>query len=415
VSRIAVRVEGLGKRYRLGAGERHGTLRDAIAHAIAAPFHRVRGPLQDRPARARTEFWALRDVSFEIERGEVVGVIGRNGAGKTTLLRILSRITEPTEGRAQLRGRVGSLLEVGTGFHPELSGRENIYLNGAIMGMRRHEIDRKFDDIVAFAELEEFVDTPVKRYSSGMYVRLAFAVAAHLESDIMLVDEILAVGDVRFQRKCLGKMDEVARDGRTVLFISHQMNQIRRLCGRSMWLDAGRLRAFGPTVSVTSAYEAEAGSRPRQAALADRDAHLGARFLAWEVVAPRGDRPNLLASLGPVTVRFLLQVNRPIRGGHHGIGLYDDEGRLLWGTATDGLRLDPGIHEIVYDLDALPVIPGSYAWHVTIFAGPGTDLLDSWQAVPDLVVGTEPLGHYRDECAGFLNIPSKVTVRPQAE
>ena len=415
MSQIAIRVESLGKRYRIGAGERYGTLRETIAQGVTAPLRRLRGFRGDPRDRPRTEFWALRDVSFQVERGAVVGVIGRNGAGKTTLLRILSRITEPTEGRAELRGRVGSLLEVGTGFHAELTGRENVYLNGAILGMRKREIDRKFDDIVAFAELEEFVDTPVKRYSSGMYVRLAFAVAAHLETEIMLVDEILAVGDLRFQRKCLGKIDEVARDGRTVLFISHQMNQIRRLCGRSMWLDAGHLRAFGSTVDVASQYEAEAGSRVTQASLASRDDRLDARFLGWEIGEPRAERPNLLTSLGPVRVRFLLRANRPIRGGHHGIGLYDAEGRLLWGASTDGLRLDVGIHEIVYDFDALPVVPGNYAWHVTMFAEGGVDLLDSWQAVPDLIVGTEPLGHHRDEWAGFLNIPCKVTVRQQTE
>jgi lipopolysaccharide transport system ATP-binding protein len=222
MSEIAIRVEKLSKRYQIGvAQQRHDTLRDALGANLARLRPTRRAP---RAARHADEFWALRDVSFEVKRGEVVGIIGRNGAGKSTLLKILSRITEPTSGQAQIHGRVGSLLEVGTGFHPELTGRENIYLNGAILGMRRFEIERKFDEIVAFAEIERFLDTPVKRYSSGMYVRLAFAVAAHLEPEILLVDEVLAVGDAAFQKKCLGKMGDVAKEGRTVLFVSHSQH-----------------------------------------------------------------------------------------------------------------------------------------------------------------------------------------------
>ncbi len=235
---VAIRVDGLGKRYTLGGPrERYGTLRDQIGRAGAS----LRGLLRRRQrADARPPFWALKDVSFEVKRGEAVGIIGRNGAGKSTLLKILSRITEPTEGGADLYGRVGSLLEVGTGFHPELTGRENIYLNGAILGMRRAEIVRQFDAIVAFAEVEKFVDTPVKHYSSGMYTRLAFAVAAHLEPDILIVDEVLAVGDAEFQKKCLGKMEEVAGRGRTVLFVSHNMTAVLKLCARAVILKDGR-------------------------------------------------------------------------------------------------------------------------------------------------------------------------------
>jgi lipopolysaccharide transport system ATP-binding protein len=215
MSELSIRAESLSKRYRIGLAQgRHDTLRDTLAAGLS----RLRRPSEE--ARRAAEIWALRDVSFEVRQGEVVGIIGRNGAGKSTLLKILSRITEPTAGRAHIHGRVGSLLEVGTGFHPELTGRENIFLNGAILGMRRHEIERKFDEIVDFAEIERFLDTPVKRYSSGMYVRLAFAVAAHLEPEILLVDEVLAVGDAAFQKKCLGKMGDVAREGRTVLFVS---------------------------------------------------------------------------------------------------------------------------------------------------------------------------------------------------
>ena len=249
-------VEGLGKRYRIGARRaRYKSLRDVLAEAASLPVRAVRSLAGRAPSRSPlTTIWALRDVSFRIGHGEVVGIIGRNGAGKSTLLKILSRITEPTTGTAEIRGRVGSLLEVGTGFHPELTGGENIYLNGAILGMRRHEIESRFDEIVAFAGVEKFVDTPVKHYSSGMYLRLAFAVAAHLEPEILLVDEVLAVGDAAFQRKCLDKMEEVGERGRTVLFISHNMPAITRLCARTILLDDGTVIADGPSHEVVSMY-----------------------------------------------------------------------------------------------------------------------------------------------------------------
>src|SRR6185436_12079439 len=219
-----VRVESLSKQYRLGSRESaYGTLRESIVEAVRSPFKRLR-------SNNGNSIWALQDLNFEVAPGEVLGIVGRNGAGKSTLLKVLSRITQPTTGRAELFGRVASLLEVGTGFHPELTGRENIYLNGAILGMERVEIERKFDEIVAFAEIEKFIDTPAKHYSSGMYMRLAFAVAAHLEPEILLVDEVLAVGDVAFQKKCLGKMGEVAQEGRTILFVSHNMTAIKQLC-----------------------------------------------------------------------------------------------------------------------------------------------------------------------------------------
>lgn len=258
MSEIAIRVEGLGKKYYIGRKqEKYRTLRDTLAHAFTAPFRRVGKLLQGQATGAAEldeTIWALRDVSFEVKEGEVVGIIGRNGAGKSTLLKVLSRITEPTEGYAEIHGRVGSLLEVGTGFHDELTGRENIYLNGAILGMKRTEIDRKFDEIVDFAEVEKFIDTPVKHYSSGMYLRLAFAVAAHLEPEILLVDEVLAVGDARFQQKCLSKMEGIGQQGRTVLFVSHNMPAVTRLCERTVLLDGGRLLMDGPSHEVVGAY-----------------------------------------------------------------------------------------------------------------------------------------------------------------
>jgi lipopolysaccharide transport system ATP-binding protein len=267
MSETVIKVEGLGKLYRIGARqEDYKTLRDTITDTFISPFRKIGRAAKRKDSKGDSmlsalssqlsadTIWALKDVSFEVKRGEVVGIIGRNGAGKSTLLKILSRITEPTEGYAEIRGRVGSLLEVGTGFHPELSGRENIYLNGAILGMKKAEIERKFDEIVAFAEVEKFIDTPVKHYSSGMYVRLAFAVAAHLEPEILLVDEVLAVGDARFQRKCLNKMQDVGLQGRTVLFVSHNMPAITRLCPRTVLLDSGKVLRDGLSHQVVSAY-----------------------------------------------------------------------------------------------------------------------------------------------------------------
>jgi lipopolysaccharide transport system ATP-binding protein len=259
-SDVVIRAQGLSKKYVIGhqaERETYVALRDVIARNARAFGRAAMDLVRGRPNIAGDEleeFWALRDVSFEVKRGEVVGVIGRNGAGKSTLLKVLSRITEPTEGRVEIRGRVASLLEVGTGFHPELTGRENIYLNGAVLGMAHAEIRRKFDEIVAFAEVERFLDTPVKRYSSGMYVRLAFAVAAHLEPEILIVDEVLAVGDAEFQKKCLGKMGEVAGQGRTVLFVSHNMAAMQALCGRSLLLSAGQLVLSGATNTVITRY-----------------------------------------------------------------------------------------------------------------------------------------------------------------
>jgi homopolymeric O-antigen transport system ATP-binding protein len=252
---VIIRSEHLGKRYRIGPlrRRRDDSAREAIASALAGVGRRLRAG-SDGPPDAT--LWALDDVSFEVRAGETVGIIGRNGAGKSTLLKVISQITDPTRGFVDVTGRVGSLLEVGTGFHGDLSGRENTYLNGAILGMKKKEIDRKFDEIVAFAEVERFIDTPVKYYSSGMYMRLAFAVAAHLETEILVIDEVLAVGDTEFQKKCLGKMDDIARHGRTILFISHNLEAVQRLCGRGLLLDRGNVAATGPIADVVSQYRA---------------------------------------------------------------------------------------------------------------------------------------------------------------
>jgi ABC-type polysaccharide/polyol phosphate transport system ATPase subunit len=258
MSDVAIRVENLSKKYYIGGKqERYKTLRDTLTDAFILPFRKAGRLLRGHATGAAGLYetiWALKDVSFEVKQGEVIGIIGRNGAGKSTLLKILSRITEPTEGYADIYGRVGSLLEVGTGFHSELTGRENIYLNAAILGMKKMEIDQKFDEIVAFAEVEKFIDTPVKHYSTGMYLRLAFAVAAHLEPEILVVDEVLAVGDTEFQRKCLGKMDEVSKEGRTVLFVSHNMGAISTLCNKSIFLESGKVAKYDVTSEVIPLY-----------------------------------------------------------------------------------------------------------------------------------------------------------------
>src|SRR5437667_4443810 len=247
MSEIAIRAQGLSKRYQIGQLERENALRNVLGPILRAPWKLLK-------REKKEAFWALRNVDLEVRQGEVLGLIGRNGAGKTTLLKILSRITRPTSGWAEIYGRVGSLLEVGTGFHPELSGRDNTYLSGAILGMSKQEISRKFDEIVAFAELEKFIDTPVKHYSSGMYVRLAFAVYVHLEPEILFVDEVLAVGDASFQKKCLGKMADVSRQGRTILFVSHNLTAIQSLCTRTIWLQDGQVEKVGDTRDVVSGY-----------------------------------------------------------------------------------------------------------------------------------------------------------------
>lgn len=291
-SDFAIQVRSLSKLYHIGAlQQQHDTLRDALVARLKRP---AGSSAKQGDGRNGNTIWALKDVSFDIERGEVIGVVGRNGAGKSTLLKILSRITEPTSGRAEIHGRVGSLLEVGTGFHPELTGRENIYLNGAILGMRKVEIDRQFDNIVAFAEIEKFLDTPVKRYSSGMYVRLAFAVAAHLEPEILLVDEVLAVGDAAFQDKCLGKMGDVARSGRTVLFVSHNLGAVKRLCQHSLWIQAGQVAGLGRTDEIIGSYLEAAASHES----------------TWRAEGDRG-RPQT----GPVVVRSVSLLNS---AGHPG-------------------------------------------------------------------------------------------------
>ena len=336
---LALRVHDLGKRYRLGTQiDAYATLRDLLADAVSASFRRSK-----RKHHPTDEtLWALRHVSFELPQGKVLGIIGKNGAGKSTLLKILSRVTEPTEGYAEIRGRVGSLLEVGTGFHPELTGRENIYLNGAILGMRREEIDRKFDEIVAFSEIGRFLDTPVKRYSSGMYVRLAFAVAAHLEPEILVVDEVLAVGDAAFQRKCLGRMSDVAQGGRTVLFVSHNMSAILNLTEEAIVLDKGQIVFHGPTTEAVDFYLSSAMMRSGERVWQPEEVPAAAypfRPLALRVKDARGRATDTVRSTEPVTVEVEYALDAPLRGLRVGIYLLSMRGEYAF-TSFDTDDLD---------------------------------------------------------------------------
>jgi homopolymeric O-antigen transport system ATP-binding protein len=399
-----IAAEGLGKRYSRGMVESRGMLRDSIMRFARNPVAALRRSKQET-------FWALKDVSLEVKEGEVLGLIGRNGAGKTTLLKILSRITRPTTGHAEIRGHVRSLLEVGTGFHGELTGRENTYFSGSLLGMKKREIDQKLDEIIAFAEIEKFIDTPVKHYSSGMYVRLAFAVAAHLEPEILLVDEVLAVGDINFQKKCLGKMGDVARAGRTVVLVSHQMNQMRRLCDRVVWVDGGAIRMIGTAHEVVSAYES-AMSRGAEVRSSDTRSGRRAHFVGWELVhqepTPESAQPCILSTIGPVTLRITVEASEKIDKVTQGIALYNNDRQLMWGTAQYGLSLQVGKNIFDYSFTSLPLRPGPYSWLISLFEE--HEELDMWDAVPEMIVATESFQHPSDEWCGTLNLPAKFSI-----
>jgi lipopolysaccharide transport system ATP-binding protein len=407
MSDIVIHVENIGKRYRIGEHERYLALRDLITRAATAPARLFRARKPSSPSSDASHFWALKDVSFDVRQGEVVGIIGRNGAGKTTLLKILSRVTKPTTGFADVRGRMGSLLEVGTGFHPELTGRENVLLSGAILGMSKTEILRKFDEIVAFAEVEKFIDTPVKHYSTGMQMRLAFAVAAHLEPEILLVDEVLSVGDLEFQKKCLGRMGKVAEGGRTIFFISHQMHQIRRLCERVYWMEGGRIRAEGPTATVAAAYETAMSAGTQ---VADDGSHQGkARFRRWQILDPGQNPANHLTTLGPVTFQFVAEVYRPLDLHDLGISLYDQERQLILVWSLGRMKLDPGTQEINCTVPTLPLRPGAYTWFAWMWDDRG--FVDRWDGFPELVVATEDHQHPAASKRGLVNVPCSVELR----
>lgn len=382
---IAIRVDSLGKRYRIGAKqERYYTLRDSVSRLATMPLRWLK---RDNPIDTTHQVWALKDVSFEVMRGEVLGVIGRNGAGKSTLLKILSRVTEPTEGYAEVHGRVGSLLEVGTGFHPELTGRENIYLSGAILGMRKREIDRKFDEIVDFAEVERFLDTPAKRYSSGMYMRLAFAVAAHLEPEILMVDEVLAVGDAAFQKKCLGKMGQVAGDGRTVLFVSHNLAAVQNLCQRGVVLRRGMVSFAGTQTEAIAQYMSS--NKERSTSLRNRSDRWGSgaiRIVNIEFRDLQGHQLDCVASGQDVDV-YIHFVSQP--GFHDSNVAANLRIKTLWEvpvflhhnrlTRTTFGTLPPR-GAFVCRIRKLPLPASTYRVDCTVLAG--SDYLDR---VPDAV------------------------------
>jgi lipopolysaccharide transport system ATP-binding protein len=384
MSYIAVRVDGLSKKYRIGARAKSSdTLRDHIMSNLKSLCGRNS---RDAPAASAGQggetdtFWALRDVSFEVKQGEALGIIGRNGAGKSTLLKILSRITEPTHGRAEINGRVSSLLEVGTGFQGELTGRENVYLNGTILGMKRKEITRKFDEIVAFSGVEQFIDTPVKRYSSGMYLRLAFAVAAHLEPDILIVDEVLAVGDVAFQKKCLGKMAGVAEEGRTIFFVSHNMPAITRLCERAIYFDQGRLCHDGPTHEVVKAYmNLGLGCMSSREWLDPSNAPSGeiARLRAVRVRTEDGECTDNIDIRKSVGLEMEYEVLMPGFKLQSSIGLYNDEGVHVFET----IDLDPvwrGRIRPPGRYRSTAWIPGNYLAEGTMFVTVDLSTIDPW-------------------------------------
>jgi lipopolysaccharide transport system ATP-binding protein len=321
VGEIVVRAEGLSKQFTLGERWRHDTLRDHLVRTFS--------PRRQGPRRART-FWALRGVSFEVRRGEMIGIVGPNGAGKSTLLKILSRITEPTSGFAEIQGRVGTLLDVGAGFHPELTGRDNIYLNGAIMGMKKSEIDRKRDDIVAFAGVEQFIDTPVKRYSTGMYLRLAFAVAAHLDQEILVVDEVLAVGDAEFQRRCLGKMGSVSREGRTVLLVSHNLGAITQFCERTLWIDGGRLKLDGASADVVASYLASSFATGAHRLDATDGDGRKFRFTSVRILSAHETPIPVVEFQSASKIEIAYEVRAPLRNLSIICRVTDGQGTIVW-------------------------------------------------------------------------------------
>lgn len=356
----AIAVENLSKKYIIGhqTQERYTTLRDVLANGAKRFTHKLRHPFAaPKNDPTHEEFWALKNVSFDIQQGDRIGIIGRNGAGKSTLLKILSRITEPTTGKVSIKGRVASLLEIGTGFHPELTGRENIFLNGAILGMSKAEIKKKFDEIVAFAEIEKFLDTPVKRYSSGMYVRLAFAVAAYLEPEILIVDEVLAVGDAQFQKKCLGKMDEAGREGRTILFVSHNMSVISQLCSTCVWLDKGQIRDIGQTGDVINAYMLNGVSKLSGEITFADDFEKIAQLKKMSLLDQKGKVAQKFDCDSSINIRFDIQVHRQLPGLYGYIGIFKPDGtQVLVSDSFDAATVNP--------LDNLPI--GTNTFNVTL-------------------------------------------------
>jgi len=413
MGRPIISVEGLGKKYLLTHQRRepYTALRDVMAERAKGLVRRLAHPFSGNGSRetgtALEEFWALRDVSFDVNPGDRVGIIGRNGAGKSTLLKILSRITEPTEGTIRLRGRVASLLEVGTGFHPELTGRENIFLNGAVLGMTKAEIRKKFDEIVDFAEVEKFLDTPVKRYSSGMYVRLAFAVAAHLEPEILVVDEVLAVGDAAFQKKCLGKMEDVAsQEGRTVLFVSHNMAAIQTLCRRAIWLNTGKVEQYGESEPVINAYGKHLqNSNGVTATLKSLDGEIEVEQI--RLMDGNGQNTSIYSPGSPITVEIRYHAKRPVHRPYIWIGIRSQFGSLFGANMLlDGARPEvlEGRGHIRCTFHKLPLLPDQM--YRVMFGGRDSDgfsfLFKTTEATHFLVTGSAKEMGLKGELADSL-------------
>lgn len=418
----AIEVRGLGKEFKIGSVHgRPDTLVQAVGQAVRTPFRRAAGILRGRAYAAAdlTEsFWALRDVSFDVEAGEVVGIVGRNGAGKSTLLKILSRITEPTRGEAVVRGRLGSLLEVGTGFHPELTGRENIFLNGAILGMRAGEIRERLDEIVDFAGVERFLETPIKHYSSGMYLRLAFAVAAHTDPDILIVDEVLAVGDQEFQKKCLDRMHQTSHSGRTVLFVSHNLSAIESLCSRVLWLEEGRVREDGPAPEVIRRYLAgflpDGEDRDDLSRVSRRAGGGGVRFTRIEYLTPERRPADVVRAGDPLVLRLHYRVEEAVSEPHFGVEIRTGHDLLLsetstWASGYAVGKLEPGEGAIEVELPSLSLMPGRYylsLWCSSV-GGVDHDLLDRCAELD--VAGSDFYGSGRgvDPRFGVLLLPCR--------
>ena len=423
MSELAVKVENLSKRFRIGGHDRYFMLRDALARSFAAPLRRIFyhdnedqwtddraavGESKRQGADENGQFWALRNVSFEIKRGEVVGIVGRNGAGKSTLLKILSRIIEPTEGEARIFGRVGSLLEIGTGFHSELTGRENLYLSGAILGMKKAEVARKFDEIVGFAEIQKFVDTPVKHYSSGMYMRLAFAVAAHLEPEILIVDEVLAVGDMAFQKKCLGKMGDVAREGRTVLFVSHNMEAVQRLCHRALFLSDGTIVKDDEVPAVVSTYLAlshQSLSERYQHSSNQASLDSKAILIEAETLNAAGDRCQHLRFAEPFSVQMRWFHSSTIPGASYSIRVSNESDRLLFAvnTLNEPVSIDDkGVHEIKCTFSYNVLVPGEYYISIGCYVRPHSKI----QAIePCLKLVVDEIPYYSTNSFNIVGNP----------
>ena len=402
-----ISAENLGKKYilRHQNQERYATLRDMLSNNTIG---RVKGLFRSNASEdimpKTEEFWALKNVSFTIKQGDRVGIIGRNGAGKSTLLKILSRITEPSTGRATLKGRVASLLEVGTGFHPELTGRENIFLNGAILGMSKIEIRKKFDEIVSFAEVEKFLDTPVKRYSSGMYVRLAFSVAAHLEPDILIVDEVLAVGDTQFQNKCIGRMGEVSKIGKTVIFVSHNLPTIQRLCNKGIHIESGEILNFDEMSTVITKYQQSISGK-----LSGKEIEICpglAKFVEWQVEGQKGPLIHSCYSRDTCNLVFTLKSKRIVLNTYIGLAIWSDDGQLILASSSSdnngkNFEIYEGTYKICFKL-RLPIKAGTYQFDISLNSI-DSGQIDRWLAEPKLVVLPKLTTSLPENWHGLLN------------